>query len=291
MPRLWRAIPMVWSLQSVPVLSDAQFALWSKLLEERAGIYLGEQQKVFLQTQVTMRMRELGYQDYGDYYRCVVDGVAGMVEWALLVDRLVVNETSFFRHRPSIDFVGRQVTAHLQNSSGNAAYDLWSVGCSSGEEPYSLAMVMNDAYQNAGREPRYAITGTDISRAALGVARAGVYGARKVRLVEEHFRQRYFLPVADTQYQISSLLRDRICFNQGNVLNINEMPIIKVDAIFCQNLLVYFRRWLREQILNAFVARLKPGGILVIGLGEVVDWVHPDMKRVTVDAVQAYVHK
>lgn len=291
MPRLCRAIPMVWSLQSVPALSDAQFALWSKLLEERAGIYLGEQQKVFLQTQVTMRMRELGYQDYGDYYRCVVDGVAGMVEWALLVDRLVVNETSFFRHRPSIDFVGRQVAAHLQNSPGSGAYDLWSVGCSSGEEPYSLAMVMNDAYQNAGRDPRYAITGTDISRAALGVARAGVYGARKVRLVEEHFRQRYFLPVADSQYQISSLLRDRICFNQGNVLNINEMPIIKVDAIFCQNLLVYFRRWLREQILNAFVARLKPGGILVIGLGEVVDWVHPDMKRVAVDAVQAYVHK
>jgi type IV pilus assembly protein PilK len=291
MPHLCRAIPMVWSLQSVPVLSDDQFALWSKLLEERAGIYLGEQQKIFLQTQVTMRMRELGYHDYGDYYRCVVDGVAGMVEWALLVDRLVVNETSFFRHRPSIDFVGRQVAAQLQNSPANVAYDLWSIGCSSGEEPYSLAMVMNDAYHHAGREPRYAITGTDISRAALGVARAGVYGARKVRLVEEHFQQRYFLPVADNQYQISSLLRDRICFNQGNVLNINEMPIIKVDAIFCQNLLVYFRRWLREQILNAFVARLKPGGILVIGLGEVVDWVHPDMRRVAVDAVQAYVHK
>jgi type IV pilus assembly protein PilK len=282
---------MVWSLQSVPVLTDAQFALWSKLLEERAGIYLSEQQKVFLQTQVAMRMRELGHTDYGDYYHCVVDGVTGMVEWALLVDRLVVNETRFFRHRPSIDFVGREVAAHLRRASGNVAYDLWSVGCSSGEEPYSLAMVMNDAYQNAGFEPRYAITGTDISRAALCVARAGVYGERKIQSVDEHLRQRYFLPLDGNQFHISSLLRDRICFNQGNVLNINEMPIIKVDAIFCQNLLVYFRRWLREQILNAFVARLKPGGILVIGLGEVVDWVHPDMKRVAVDAVQAYVHK
>src|SRR5690606_2970378 len=115
--------------------------------------------------------------------------------------------------------------------------------------------------------------------------------ARKVRMVDDHYRQRYFLQVADNQYQMSSLLRDRICFTQGNVLNINEMPVIKVDAIFCQNLLVYFRRWLREQILNAFVARLRPGGILVIGLGEVVDWTHPEMKRVAVDAVQAYVHK
>lgn len=282
---------MVWSLQSVPVLSDAQFALWSKLLEERAGIYLSEQQKIFLQTQVSMRMRELGFSDYGDYYSRVVDGVAGLVEWALLVDRLVVNETSFFRHRPSIDFVGRQLANHLlQAPAGNTSFDLWSVGCSSGEEPYSLAMVMNDSYQTAGLEPRYAITGTDISRAALGVARAGVYNERKLRLVEEHFRQRYFVPLADNQFQISSLLRDRICFNQGNVLKINEMPIIKVDAIFCQNLLVYFRRWLREQILNAFVARLKSGGILVIGMGEVVDWAHPEMKRVTVDAVQAYVH-
>jgi len=282
---------MVWSLQSVPVLSDAQFALWSKLLEERAGIYLSDQQKIFLQTQVSMRMRELGFSDYGEYYSRVVDGVAGLVEWALLVDRLVVNETSFFRHRPSIDFVARQLADHLRQApSGNTNFDLWSVGCSTGEEPYSLAMVMNDAYQTGGLEPRYAITGTDISRAALGVARAGVYNARKVSLVDEHFRQRYFTPVADNQFQISSLLRDRICFNQGNVLNINEMPVIKVDAIFCQNLLVYFRRWLREQILNAFVARLKSGGILVIGMGEVVDWAHPDMKRVTVDAVQAYIH-
>ncbi|MBC6906025.1 protein-glutamate O-methyltransferase CheR [Saccharophagus sp. K07] len=285
---------MVWSLQSVPALSDAQFALWSKLLEERAGIYLGEQKKVFLQTQVAMRMRELGYSDYGEYYQRVVDGVAGMVEWSLLVDRLVVNETSFFRHRPSIDFVGRHVAAHLQRvkagDGSSAAFDLWSIGCSSGEEPYSLAMVMSDAYQNAGLEPRYAITGTDISRAALGVARAGIYGARKVQMVDDNYRQRYFLQVADNQYQISSLLRDRICFTHGNVLNINEMPVIQVDAIFCQNLLVYFRRWLREQILNAFVARLKPGGILVIGLGEVVDWTHPDMKRVAADGVQAYIH-
>lgn len=291
MPQPLRALPMVWSLQSVPVLSDAQFVLWSKLLEERAGIYLSDQQKIFLQTQVSMRMRELGCSDYGEYYSRVVDGVAGLVEWALLVDRLVVNETSFFRHRPSIDFVARQLAGHLRQASvGNTSFDLWSVGCSSGEEPYSLAMVMNDAYQSDGLEPRYAITGTDISRAALGVARAGVYNARKVSMVDEHFRQRYFTPVADNQFQISSLLRDRICFNQGNVLNINEMPVIKVDAIFCQNLLVYFRRWLREQILNAFVARLKSGGILVIGMGEVVDWSHPDMKRVAVDAVQAYVH-
>lgn len=282
---------MVWSLKSVPELSDTQFALWSKLLEERAGVYLSDQQRIFLQTQVSMRMRELGYEDFGDYYQHVVDGVAGLLEWSLLIDRLVVNETSFFRHRPSVEFVGQQVVEFLGRTHGDSNFDLWSVGCSSGEEPYSLAMVLNDAYQMAGLEPRYAITGTDISRAALSLARAGIYGERKVAMVEAPYRQRYFTQVAPNQYQVVAVLRDRICFNQANVLDINDMPAVKVDAIYCQNLLVYFRRWLREQILNAFVARLKPGGTLVIGLGEVVDWSHPDMKRVTIDAVQAYVHK
>lgn len=282
---------MIWSLQAVPELSDEHFALWSKLLEERAGVYLSDQQRTFLQTQVSMRMRELGYDDFGEYYRRVVDGVAGMVEWSLLIDRLVVNETSFFRHRASVDFVGRRVVEFLGQTQGDSSFDVWSVGCSSGEEPYSLAMVMNDAYHMAGLEPRYAVTGTDISRAALSLARAGTYSARKVAMVDDRYRLRYFEPLGQNQYQVAAVLRDRMCFNQGNVLNINEMPSIKVNVIFCQNLLVYFRRWLREQILNAFVARLKPGGILVIGMGEVVDWAHPDMKRVTIDAVQAYVHK
>lgn len=282
---------MIWSLQAVPSLPDDQFALWSKLLEERAGIYLTDQQRSFLQTHVSMRMRELGYSDYGAYYNCVVSGVAGLLEWTQLVDRLVVKETNFFRHRPSVDYIGRRVTQHLNSSVGGTDFDLWSVGCSSGEEPYSLAMVVNDAYQMAGREPRFGITGTDISRAALSLARAGIYGGRKLEWIDETYRRRYFRQVGGEQFQVSSLLRDRICFNQGNVLNINEMPNMKVDAIYCQNLLVYFRRWLREHILNAFVERLKPGGSLVIGLGEAVDWVHPDMKRVPLDAVQAYVHK
>ncbi|WP_416458639.1 CheR family methyltransferase [Saccharophagus degradans] len=86
-------------------------------------------------------------------------------------------------------------------------------------------------------------------------------------------------------------LKDRVCFNHGNVLNITDMPVISMDVIFCQNMLVYFRRWLRHEIMNAFVDRLKPGGILVVGLGEVVDWVHPDMVRVPVEEVQAYRRK
>ena len=282
---------MVWSLQSVPRLTDQQFDQWSKLLEERAGIYLGDHQRVFLQTQVSMRMRELGQEDYGQYYRRLLDGVSGMVEWSVLIDRLVVKETSFFRHKPSIDVVCKYLQQRINNRALSGSFDVWSVGCASGEEPYSLTMVINDCFEYARMEPYYGITATDISSAALALAKKGTYAARKLENLDSHFRQRYFTLTEQGKYQINPRLKDRVCFNKANVLNIKEMPSVQMDVIFCQNLLVYFRRWLRQEIMNAFVERLKPGGVLIVGLGEVADWTHPRMQRLAVDDVQAYTYK
>ena len=281
---------MVWSLQSLPELNDIEFERWGKLLEERAGIYMGDQQRVFLQTQVAMRMRETGFESYTHYIDYVLNGLPGMLEWAQLIDRLVVKETSFFRHKESIDFIARHLTDRLMLPGSQDTFELWSVGCSTGEEPYSIAMVINDAYQWSNKEPLYGITATDISRAALSLARMGIYGDRKLERLSEPYKQRYFKSLGEGRYQVLPSLRDRVCFNQGNILNITEMPSIKVDAIYCQNLLIYFKKWLREKIMNAFVERLKPGGILVIGLGEVIDWSHPKMKRLSAEEVQAYVH-
>jgi len=282
---------MIWSLQAAPDLTDKQFDQWSKLLEDRAGICLGDQQRVFLQTQVTMRMRELGQTDYSQYYDRVVDGVSGMMEWSVLIDRLVVKETSFYRHRPSVDYVRNYLQNHINNQSLKDSFELWSVGCSSGEEPYSLAMVINDCFNLAQLEPYYGVTATDISRAALTIARNGIYPQRKVEMMEPHLRQRYFRQQDNGRYQVAPELQDRVCFNHANVLNINEMPTVKLDVIYCQNLLIYFRRWLRHEIMNAFVERMKPGGILVVGLGEVVDWTHPEIERAPNDEVQAYIRK
>ncbi len=282
---------MIWSLQASQELSDSQFDQWSKLLEERAGICLSEQQRVFLQTQVSMRMRELGHDDYNQYYNRVVDGVTGMMEWSVLVDRLVVKETSFFRHKPSIDFARNILQDRINNQKLSGSFDVWSVGCSSGEEPYSLGMLVNESFEYANLEPYYGIIATDISRAALTIAKEGVYPQRKVEMVDLPLRKRYFNALPSGRYQIDKTLRDRVCFNQANVLKISELPDIKLDVIFCQNVLIYFRKWLRHEIMDAFVDRLKPGGILICGLGEVVDWMNQDVSRVAVDEVQAYMHQ
>lgn len=282
---------MVWSLQALPELSDRQFDQWSKLLEERTGMQLVAQQKVFLQTQITMRMREIGCDDYGRYYQQLLDGLQGMVEWSVLVDRLVVKETTFFRHRPSVEYVRRVLQERINNQQLAGSFDIWSVGCATGEEPYSLAMAVNDCFGLASLDPYYGITATDISVPSLSIAREGLYPERRLDLVTQEEQRRYFSRQQDGRYKVSEQLADRICFSHGNVMNIASMPAFPMDVIFCQNMLVYFRRWRRREILNNFVERLKPGGLLVIGLGEIVGWENDLIERVANAEVQAYIRR
>lgn len=283
---------MSWSLRESSQLSEEQFLEWSQLLETRTGMLLVERQRPYLQAQISMRMRELNCDDYSDYFQFVVTGLEGMAEWSILVDRLVVNETSFFRHRPSIEFIRSFLQHRIDAGDTLPNFDVWSLGCSSGEETYSLAMVINDCFELANLQPYYGITGTDISTRALAIAKLARYNERQLEQVTPEEAQRYLEPVETNngrkQSQVSAKLRDRICFSQGNILNISKMPVVQMDIIFCQNLLIYFRRWLRRDILNNLVERLKPGGVLIIGLGEAPDWKHPQMTKVNHDAVQAY---
>ena len=279
---------MAWSLQPTTALEGKEFDQWRNLLEERTGISLTEQQKAFLQTQVTMRMRELGLQSYSEYYQKLHDGIWGKAEWSLLVDRLMVKETRFFRHRHSFDCVRTLLQNRIATGNLESSFDVWSVGCSTGEEPYSLAILLNDCFEYAQLEPYYGIFATDISMPALSKARAGIYSERKIEGLSANERQRYFKDLGDGRYKVVDKLQDRLCFCQGNVMDFATMPAEKMDVIFCQNLLIYFRRWRRREILNNLVNHLKPNGLLIIGLGEMVDWKHPQLQRLKDERVQAY---
>ncbi|RYY02738.1 MAG: protein-glutamate O-methyltransferase CheR [Gammaproteobacteria bacterium] len=282
---------MGWSLRTLPSLSLEQFAQWRKLLEERTGMQLVPQHKALLESQISSRMRELGYDDYDRYYQQVTDGASGMLEWTVIIDRITVKETSFFRHRPSVEYVRHYLQHKINNQSLAQSFDVWSVGCATGEEAYSLAMVISDCFELAALNPYYGITAFDLSVSALATARKGRYAKRKIEAGKAEEFKRYTKQMTDGNYEIASRLRERVCFTQANIINHNSLPGVKVDVIFCQNLLVYFRRWLRRDILNALSDHLKPGGILVTGLGEVTEWEHPKMQRLAVDEVQVYLHE
>jgi len=280
---------MAWSFKTFEILPEQQFLQWGKLLEERTGIQLAPQQKILLQTQMSIRMRELGIEKYDEYFEHVTDGARGLVEWQVLVDRLVVKETSFFRHRPSLEFVRQLLQNRISRKELSESFEVWSVGCATGEEPYSLAMVANDCFELAAMRPYYGVTATDVSLPALATARKGIYTERRLALLTQDEHDRYFSPVDEYHFRIIDKLKQRICFAQGNILNLSVMPVSKMDIIFCQNVLVYFRRWRRKEILNQLVKRLKPGGVLVIGLGEATDWQCNDVQRIANEEIQAYV--
>lgn len=281
-----------WSLQQLPEMDAEQFHQWQALLESRTGVCVNDQRKVFLQTSLCARMRELSMADYQAYYEHVTQGPTGAIEWSALIDRLTVRETSFMRHRPSYDAVTRHLQAQLAGRTQARPLQLWSVGCASGEEAYSLAMVSEEAMQlAANKQPGYAIWATDISLKALEQGRAGQYpGSRLGGLTDTEKHQ--WLRAGDKEaFEIVPALRDRICFTRLNILDMAQAPIQDLDIIFCQNLLIYFRRWRRRDLLNLLAKRLAPGGMLMIGLGEIVDWNNPLLERLPDDRVQAYVRR
>ena len=271
-----------WSVRNTPVMSEEQFTLWQALLEDRTGMTLVPERKAFLETSLSIRMRELGIADYDAYYEQLQVGTteSKAMEWSVLVDRLTVQETSFFRHPGSYALVEDFVGQFVVEQPDGASLDVWSVGCSTGEEPYSLAMLINERFIDIETNNFFGITATDISLPTLAKARRGVYAARKVERMDPALRDKYFIKLNDREYQVDQALRDRICFARVNVLDLQRAPMRDMDIIFCQNMLIYFRRWRKRQIVTRLAERLAPGGIMVLGPGEVTDWQHPALERI-----------
>lgn len=273
----------------MPDMEEEQFLRWQNLLEERTGMCLAPQRKSFLQTSLGIRMRELDCENYEDYYQRVTTGAGGAIEWATLSDRLTVQETRFFRDPDAMLYVKKYLLDTAKKQEQNQSVDIWSMGCSSGEEVYSLAMLADECLSPLGI--KFSVTGTDLSTVVLRKARQGIYPIRKLETLPVSYRQRYCSEVADQKYQVMPFLRDRTCFTQVNALNLDAFPVEGLSVIYCQNLLIYFRRWRRREILNALADRLIPGGILVIGLGEMVDWHHPKLFQIESNKLSIFVRR
>lgn len=284
-----------WALRPLAPISDADFGDWSRLLEERSGIVLTEERRAFLESRLTARMRELDVQDYGEYYRQVTDGVRGSVEWGRLLDQLTIQETRFFRHAPSFEFVQtwlQQRFEQRQQAGERKPLAVWSLGCSTGEEAWSLAITAAEVLRMR-QEPLsgFSVTATDISQSALARAREGSYGRVRLAGVPDALRERYFVSDGRIGYQIVDSLKSRVCFARINVLELDRVPLSGIDLIFCQNMLIYFRRWQRRSILNRLVQCLAPNGVLVIGVGEMSGWLHPELETIDNGQIMAFVRK
>jgi chemotaxis protein methyltransferase CheR/type IV pilus assembly protein PilK len=261
-------------------MTQEQFDLWADLLKERTGMVLPVQRKSFLVTSLDLRMREIGCNTFEEYYDVLNSGVNGELEWKFLIDRLTVHETRFFRHQDSLDLIRKFIAEKpVDPKTGKVTVQIWSVACSTGEEAYTLGMVVDQALHLRKEETYYGVIATDISQPAIKSARSGVYSKRRIKGVDEPLLNQYFKELDNDRYQVNQELRKRVCFSPMNVLDIRREIIGKIDIIFCQNLLIYFDRDKRYEIVNTLENTLNPGGIIILGSGELVQWGHPEMRK------------
>jgi len=279
-----------WSgVDPIPMMEDACYQQWKTLLEERTGMVLPDERRSFLATSLGIRMREVGFSDYDEYYKYILNGREGIVEWATLVDRLTVHETRFFRHMSSVEMIRDLLLPEMMGQeSPPKTVNVWSVGCSTGEEPYTLAMVLDHFCETDNEDYFFGITASDISMASLATGRKAVYHSRKLRDVDAILQRKYFKRINDTHFEVTPDLRKRVCFSQMNVLEMERVPFGKMHLIFCQNMLIYFDRERRVQILDNLIKHLHPGGVLILGAGEILNWQPPGFEKIDYNDTLAF---
>lgn len=265
------------------------FDIWKTAIEERTGVQITPDRERALGLLLNRRMVELDLLDVDEYLNQVLDITRGAKEWSGLVDRLLVKETSFFRHAPSFDYVAQWVKETVTAPGFVGPLWVWSLGCSTGEEAYSLAITVDRAMREVGCELGFGIIGTDISNEAIFQARRGIYRGAKMNAVDESTRENYFDQVGKQLWRVKADLRRRVCFLTSNILA-DKSPLIgrKIHLIYCQNMLIYFRRWKRRELVNQLTGHLDNRGCLMLGLGELANWTPEGFARVAPRVVQAY---
>ncbi len=263
-----------------PPMDDAEFGRWVRLLEARTGVTVPPERKPFLVTGLRRRMRETGHSDYRAYYEELLDGARGAMEWAALVDHLTVHETHFFRHPPSLELLRDDwLPQWLMHATPGQGLHALSVGCSTGEEAYTLAMVLDQALSAADPPRRFGITATDVSQPALSLARAATYPLHRMEEIPSRYRTDALELLDGEQFRVAERLRKRVGFACVNLLHASRAPLRQLDLIYCQNVLIYFARERRGELLDGLARLLRPNGLLVLGPGEVTGWSHPQLVR------------
>jgi len=269
-------------------LDEQQFHLWASLLEQRLGIAVTDERRVFLSSRLRMRMRALGCEDIESYYSLVSSPREGSQEWSRLLDQITIHETRFNRHPGSFRLIEEVYLPQLMQRVGQPPdVRAWSVGCASGEEAYYLAMVLDRAMSAQEQKGYYGVIGSDISLEVLSQARLGIYPHTRLVNLDSEMLESYFEPHEDL-YRVVDRIRQRVAFSQVNVQNLAHVPFEKMDIIFCQNLLIYFSMEKRREIVGALSQFLKPGGMLVLGIGEIVGWRPEGVETVKFEDTLAY---
>lgn len=259
---------MSWGEGRAVEMTDEEFRLMRDLIAEYCGIYFAESFKYLIERRLQPRLPVFGYTSFRDYYRMLKYSADASGEFDEIVERVTTNETYFFREQYQLKAFTDEILPKLvQSRDMGSRIRIWSAGCSTGEEPFTISMLLDEAHIAKGYQ--FEVFGNDISRKVLKTARAGVYRESSFRQTEQRVLQKYFSAEGRNAFRIRDDVKQRVTFGHLNLMDDTAMALISnVDVIFCRNVIIYFSAEARRRLLQTFHQKLRPGGYLLLGHSE-----------------------
>ncbi len=249
-------------------LSDEMFRLLRDYFHDYCGIYFDEKSKSLLEKRLARRLRTLHINSFKDYYHFLKYDRRRDEELVGVMDVLTVNETYFFREQRQLDAFSKEILPELKvKNSASRKLRIWSAGCSTGEEPYTLAMLIMEDGGFSGWDVE--IVGSDITQRVLQVARKGVYRQNAFRAIDDYYLAKYFTPGQDGTYKIADAVRSYVTFGNLNLLDPVKIRFVeRMDVTLCRNVIIYFDQTAKRKVVEHFSSRLVGGGYLLLGHAE-----------------------
>jgi len=271
---------------------DPELVRIRDLVYQVAGIFHPDTKLRLLLDRCGRRMKELKTQSLREYFECLTIKPTRQAELVALLNEITIGETCFFRNQTQLDALLHVVLPKVIEAKAKLPIRrlrIWSAGCSTGEEPYTLSMLLLEESQRRLKDWTIEILATDLNERSLAHARNAVYGSYSTRNLSVYFRQKYFTAIAD-QLQVQPAVRSKVAFSRLNLSDDARMIFMKsLDIVFCCNVLIYFDLASKRRVIQHFYNNLLPHGYLFLGHSESLYGVTEDFRLVHLPRATAYV--
>ncbi len=252
-------------------VTQEEFTQLRDFIYQQCGIYIAETRKYLVENRLANRLKELNLKNFGEYYYYLRFDANRRAELPKLFEVITTNETSFYRNPPQLQ-VFQEVVLKKEleklRKAGSRRLRIWSAGCSTGEEPYTMAMILHEVLRTEITSWDIKITANDLSEAVLAAARKGVYTEYALRTTPKDIISRYFKKDGSA-YHVDPKLKNLITFGSTNL---SDRALLKrverSHIVFCRNVIIYFDDEMKKQVIESFYDNLLPGGCLFIGHSE-----------------------
>lgn len=262
------------------------------LIYQVAGIFHPDNKLRLLLDRCSRRMKEIQAVTLREYFECLTVKPTRQAELVALLNEITIGETCFFRNQPQLDALRQIVLPKIVEIKSKLPFHrirIWSAGCSTGEEPYTLRMLILEEAQRRLKDWNVEILATDLNEHSLEQARNGVYGSYSTRNLTPYYQQKYFVAAGD-QLQLLPEVRNSVTFSRLNLSDDSRMIFMKgLDIILCCNVLIYFDLASKRRVIQHFYNNLVPHGYLFLGHSESLYGVSDDFRLVHLPRATAYV--